>query len=426
MQTTNPNRFGFTLVELLVVIAIIGMLIALLLPAVQAAREAARRMQCSNHLKQLALAIHNYADTNSEALPPDGFMSGVSTPGVNGRTVATNPSVYVHLLPFIEQNALYGWFDTAIIREQFNRTEGNSWTTVSWGMSDINAWEEITRAVVPVLICPSPGVRGQGNHLSTYTGVAGATRYDGTRFPAPNGTNGNWKPNKGLGHDSIWERDREGNGNAWDENNRQNFGYVSFDNGGVSPYRVKVGGNWSRSSLSEFATKGTSNQLIFGETVWSENDCPKTSDVYYSLVSEGDALGVSQSSPSYHWGPWHQGTTVSIGGGLDGGRDVSTIVLVYSYNTKVVTPFDARKANKGQNGSPHQIINGGKAAKSRGDTAGLSGFQYYGNAGSWGSAHSGVMLAALGDGSVRPINETIANETICNLSANDARHQGSL
>ncbi|MDO4557934.1 MAG: type II secretion system protein, partial [Planctomycetia bacterium] len=71
------ERKGFTLVELLVVIAIIGILVALLLPAVQAAREAARRAQCTSNLRQIAIATHSYVDSN-RALPPGGIVFSAS------------------------------------------------------------------------------------------------------------------------------------------------------------------------------------------------------------------------------------------------------------------------------------------------------------------------------------------------------------
>ena len=100
------KRFGFTLVELLVVIAIIGILVALLLPAIQAAREAARRSECSNKIKQLGVAFHNYHDTY-KALP---WMRGSAFWGTRNTVPVGNEGTInglVGLLPFLEVSGLY-------------------------------------------------------------------------------------------------------------------------------------------------------------------------------------------------------------------------------------------------------------------------------------------------------------------------------
>ena len=97
----TSNRRGFTLIELLVVIAIIGVLIALLLPAVRAAREAARRAQCTNNLKQMGLGLHNY-EAVAGVFPPSDV---IAKPG--SRLTTRGFSVHCRILPFMEQGVAF-------------------------------------------------------------------------------------------------------------------------------------------------------------------------------------------------------------------------------------------------------------------------------------------------------------------------------
>lgn len=108
------SRFAFTLVELLVVIAIIGILVGLLLPAVQAAREAARRMQCSNNLKQFGLAFHNYHDTMKAFPSSMYFQTPWLTARGNRAQRAPGFSWTASILPYIEQTALYSQLNFAV------------------------------------------------------------------------------------------------------------------------------------------------------------------------------------------------------------------------------------------------------------------------------------------------------------------------
>lgn len=136
---------GFTLVELLVVIAIIGVLIALLLPAVQQAREAARRMSCTNNLKQLGVATHNYHDTFG-SFPPGGL--GYQNAGGNGDRNAS--SWLLHLFPFMEQGAAYDAISPGKNRLDEAATLGSAINGPS-GRFLI----DVMRTPIPTLVCPS-------------------------------------------------------------------------------------------------------------------------------------------------------------------------------------------------------------------------------------------------------------------------------
>jgi prepilin-type N-terminal cleavage/methylation domain-containing protein/prepilin-type processing-associated H-X9-DG protein len=176
----SPKAFGFTLVELLVVITIIGILIALLLPAVQAAREAARRIQCSNNLKQIGLGCLNYESTYQQ------FPMGSCSVSPYWSTPEW-PYLLYYILPYAEQQPLYDLLVAA------QKTNTKPYTV---GTSDA-AWGPVSNKSVPAYLCPSDtmggqtkGILGSGSsydihsssavqlYLSNYLGVFSGLRDD--------------------------------------------------------------------------------------------------------------------------------------------------------------------------------------------------------------------------------------------------------
>jgi prepilin-type N-terminal cleavage/methylation domain-containing protein len=152
---------GFTLIELLVVIAIIAILIALLLPAVQQAREAARRTQCRNNLKQLGIALHNYADTHSVLPPYKTWDNGNDCPGgPDGWTNTGGYSWRVMILPFIDQAPAYNQID--FVNHHSQATCPGS----------TNSWGQINNRILAAYICPSDDTPAS-NGSSTGTNYAG-------------------------------------------------------------------------------------------------------------------------------------------------------------------------------------------------------------------------------------------------------------
>ncbi|ADB15017.1 protein of unknown function DUF1559 [Pirellula staleyi DSM 6068] len=216
MLTASSYRWrrGFTLVELLVVIAIIGVLVALLLPAVQAAREAARRSQCNNNLKQIGIAFHNYHDTHG-VLPPGAIHSNVNVSAV----ARAGWGWGTFILPFIEQSALYEKLQVS--SRELHQVMNN--TTL----------RPITQTKIPGYRCPS-GVSPDLNDQRLFT------NYDNTAAATSNyvGVSGT----------------RWGGAEDWVVNGQDAFGALWVS---------------SRIRLADF-TDGTSNTFLVGEREWDD------------------------------------------------------------------------------------------------------------------------------------------------------------
>jgi prepilin-type N-terminal cleavage/methylation domain-containing protein len=211
---------GFTLVELLVVIAIIGVLVALLLPAVQAAREAARRMSCSNNVKNLVLAMHNYAEQNKQF--PIGVKSAGSAYG-QGWTVG--------LMPFIEQGNLY-----------------NNWNHIAGSAANDDM---LNNLIIPIYRCPSSPLGKTATvgsfkiQRTSYVAIAGTTNSSDSSSSGSFTVNGVATP-----FTSATGRTATSSGDG-------GTGGIISSNGMFYPE--------SQTSFGDLSRDGTSNTMFIGE-----------------------------------------------------------------------------------------------------------------------------------------------------------------
>ncbi len=224
---------GFTLVELLVVIAIIGILVALLLPAIQAAREAARRTQCVNNIKQLGLAVHNHLTAKKDELPGGVFQESKIPGGFQGE------SLFVFLLPYMEEQALFDNWD-------FNLRANNS-----------NTPDSPAAAIIQTLLCPSDNPADRVCYFDTKAGNAGMAfigYYAVTSYAGNHGTKNYYPFATSAGPAStddgmfcVWARPGSTAG-------------VCYERPGAAPCVRHDSGISFRS-----VTDGTSKTILFGE-----------------------------------------------------------------------------------------------------------------------------------------------------------------
>ncbi|MGI8982463.1 MAG: DUF1559 domain-containing protein [Pirellulaceae bacterium] len=261
MVRTFGNRRGFTLVELLVVIAIIGVLVALLLPAVQQAREAARRMQCANNLKQYGVAIHTYHDIWNK-LPTSTFAH-------NGRWTNDCPSFHVSILPQMEQQPLYDkiiwrWNAPASLSQTRSSPPNNSSTWGSPGagtfspVNGVNGIQHAEETQVPYAMCPSDASTFDPNWEAAYTSYAGSGGSQLT--PSINGSCNifhdnvinNANPSLSIYYHELLPGGNAGHGNS--TNQSQISGVFN---------RVGMRGNLNFGAIRD----GTSNTFLMGEVL---------------------------------------------------------------------------------------------------------------------------------------------------------------
>jgi prepilin-type N-terminal cleavage/methylation domain-containing protein/prepilin-type processing-associated H-X9-DG protein len=292
---------AFTLIELLVVIAIIAVLIALLLPAVQSAREAARRIQCTNNLKQLGLAMHNYHDVNN-------ILPGVAVTSAVGPVAGP----YMAILPFIEQTNLTNAYN-------FN---------VAWN-APVNSTVATSR--VAAFICPSnPDANekpASGYYASDYAALRTAMKWDACTSMFEMGTYGGFNTvTDGLSN-TIMQYESAGRANwyVFGKKNPTNppwdyYGTAAWGTA-IEPWAGNVGGGWIFPTVISFDPAGGINVVWFvGSSVMNVSNWYGNA---YSFHPGGINAGMGDGSVRF----LKQQTAVEVLGALtsrDGGEVISS------------------------------------------------------------------------------------------------------
>ncbi|MCZ2343050.1 MAG: DUF1559 domain-containing protein [Bacteroidales bacterium] len=241
----KKRSIAFTLIELLVVIAIIAILIGLLLPAVQKVREAAARMKCSNNLKQIATAMHNYASSNQ--VLPFGYYDGSNTLGAGyTNTVRNRESWFQLILPFMEHDAIY---------QQYLAD-----SSPGYGKTYVQELPgSYRKAVIASFVCPTdPGAPGNislggggDSFQASYAASAGGTAYSATPPTQINTASaGSWPATGGLFY-GVKFRDSGDHGCQFTSVTDGLSNTLLASEGIVRPYKVpsygELGGHWGGS-----------------------------------------------------------------------------------------------------------------------------------------------------------------------------------
>ncbi|MDR0521365.1 MAG: DUF1559 domain-containing protein [Planctomycetaceae bacterium] len=355
---------AFTLVELLVVIAIIGMLIALLLPAIQQAREAARRMQCQNNLKQTALAVHNFESTRNGLPPAFTFYPG-------------RASCFVLLYPYIEKEALY-----SKITEGSGTGQGvDRKLNPTWWQS-LTDGERTAFASVQNYLCPT---RRSGTQMTLEGNKSGETTatnsgplidYYMLAFGTGVNRNGSAQWIHHMTQETEDVNDQRGPFRVglaeWTKTVNQNSYHTPADG-------IVTG--WSPRDPIAWWSDGASNQIIFAEKHVPSNRLGMCNDIITTNTINREYIDCSYLSAYC----------------TSGGKN-NQFISAFMNSMQAVNNYNAAYTAKT---IPNRQDYGGEG---KGTIVAWSNYAI-------GSYHTGILNAALGDGSVKTINNTI-NGTI--------------